>query len=501
VKRALFTVVATAALVLPGTAIAGVDQESIIQDDHLLLARGADVRNRTLDDIRTLGADTIRALVHWRNVAPKPNAKRRPKFDATDPAAYPATKWDPYDDLVRGATSRGIAILFSPASPIPNWGSGCKGGTQKRRACRPRSAHFARFVKALGRRYDGTYADENQGGGVLPRVSQWSIWNEPNIPGWLEPQFVRRGGKATPYASQMYRNLARKGFVALERTGHAITEFRLGETAPIGRTTGPLADRPIPPRTFIASLFCMTTSGKRLRGAAARRQGCSRATRFAMGGFAHHPYTRGGSQPPNTRGSAKLEITIASIGRLERLLDAAARLGRAPDDTPIYYTEYGFQTFPPDKLFGVTLAEQSRFINESDWMAWKNARVRSVAQYKIVDEPNVANFQTGLRFIDDRTKPAYQAYRLPIWVVRGDGEVGVYGQIRPAAPNASEEVLIQRSDDEDGPFITVGRFDVTSLRGHFTAVAQGAGGFWRARWIPAGGGAAVTSRVAQPATR
>ena len=36
---------------------------------------------------------------------------------------------------------------------------------------------------ALGRRYSGGYVDEN-GGGVLPRVSRWAIWNDDVTPTW-----------------------------------------------------------------------------------------------------------------------------------------------------------------------------------------------------------------------------------------------------------------------------------------------------------------------------
>ena len=41
-----------------------------------------------------------------------------------------------------------------------------------------------------------------------------------------------------------------------------------------------------------------------------------------------------------------------------------------------------------------------------------------MSQYKLVDEASLASFQSGLRFMNGRAKPAYAAYRLPIWVVR-----------------------------------------------------------------------------------
>ena len=52
-------------------------------------------------------------------------------------------------------------------------------------------------------------------------------------------------------------------------------------------------------------------------------------------------------------------------------------------------------------------------MNQSDWIAWRDPRVRAVAQYKLVDDASPSSFQSGLRFADGRAKPAYAAYRLP----------------------------------------------------------------------------------------
>ena len=95
----------------------------------------------------------------------------------------------------------------------------------------PTRARTGAFLRALGRRYSGAYADENQGGGVLPRVSRWSFCNEPNQPSWLRPQFARRRGIAYPAAAVAYRALARAGIAGLRATGHGGDRMLLGETA------------------------------------------------------------------------------------------------------------------------------------------------------------------------------------------------------------------------------------------------------------------------------
>ena len=59
--------------------------------------------------------------------------------------------------------------------------------------------------------------------------------------------------------------------------------------------------------------------------------------------------------------------------------------------------------------------------------------MHTVAQYKIVDDSNIGSgFQMGLRLLDGAPKPAYAAYKLPIWVSGTGASVTVYGQVRPA---------------------------------------------------------------------
>jgi hypothetical protein len=498
--RRLWIAAAAAALLAAVPAQASTTQESIFEDDYQLLQLGSAEQQAGLNDMDRLGADTVRSLVLWNQIAPDPGNVRRPKgFDARNPAAYPAGLWDRYDDLVRGVQARGMQLLFSPTAPMPVWASECKGNANRRRVCRPKAKEFGNFVQALATRYSGTYADENQGGGALPRVDRWSIWNEPNQPGWLEPQYVSSKGRRTAFAAHRYRALARSAIAGLRRAGHGGDQILLAETAPIGRTSGTLARRPIPPVEFIRQMFCLTPGGKRQTGAAAKAVGCTKPGRFSVTGFAHHPYTRGGSQPP-LAGVLPGEITISTAGRLKKLLTQAAKAKRIPARLPIFYTEFGYQTNPPDRLFGVSLDEQAEFLNQSDWIAYKDSRVKSVAQYKLVDEPDVASFQTGLRFVDGVEKPGFGAYRLPIWVTRrGTSQVRIYGQTRPAPDNSRELVVVE--NDETGNFAPVSTVEVTSPKGHFTVDLPARNGKWRLRWAPSDGSPPQLSRVAATARK
>jgi hypothetical protein len=258
----------------------------------------------------------------------------------------------------------------------------------------------------------------------------------------------------------------------------------------------------VPPAAFIRTLLCLGVDGTALRGRAARVRDCRRPARLRVTGFAHHPYARGGSAPPRTRGDPATEITIGSSHRLERLLDAAARRGRIPAGLPIHYTEHGFQTDPPDPRLGVPLARQAEYLNQSDWIAYRNPRIRTVAQYKLADDPALASFQSGLRFADGSPKPAFDAYRLPLWITRkGPGRLRVYGQVRPLAPGTAARVELQNAPLAGGAFRTVAAIGVRSAANTFVALVARREGRWRLRWAPRDGGPPLLSREAVPAGR
>ena len=486
----------------PAAARAAPTQESLVEDEYQMLQAGPAVRERALDDVVALGADGVRALVLWADLAPSPRAAARPGgFDPADPAAYPAARWDRLDGLVRGTAARGLSLLLSPSTPAPAWASRCQGSVSKRRLCTPDGAQYGAFLSALGRRYSGSYADENEGGGVLPRVRRWSFANEPNQPSWLRPQFARARGIIYPAAAVAYRAMVRGGIAGLRASGHGADQMLLGETSPIGRVSGRLATRSVPPAAFIRTLLCIDRDGDALSGRAAAVRDCARPRRLRVTGYAHHPYNRGGSQPPLTRGGRATEITIASAGRLERLLDAGARRRRIPSGLPIHYTEHGFQTNPPDLLFGVSPARQAEYVNQSDWIAYRDERIRTVAQYKLADDTIVSSFQSGLRFFDWTPKPSYDAYRLPLWVTRkGSSRLRVYGQVRPLASGATTRVQLQNAALGAGPFRTVGTLTVRSANNTFLRSVPRREGRWRLRWTDPSG-AVLLSREAVAAAR
>ena len=289
-----------------------------------------------------------------------------------------------------------MQVLLTPTGPIPAWASRCRGSLAIKRVCKPNPQLFGQFVRALGKRY--------------PTVKLWSIWNEPNLRSWLRPQYevsgsvgraevrvavsrARRVGDRRPAWHRPPRrpDLARRDRAARRRS------LRLLEPSAACACPARCAGRILKtsPEMFLRGVFCLNSGGGRLTGTEGRDQRCSNYKQLRVTGYAHHPYTRGGSRPPLSRTNTG-EITIGVATRLTRLLDQAARAKRIPAGLPIHYTEHGWQTNPPDRIFGVTDVQQAEYMNQSDWIAYNNARVHTVAQYKIVDDENIgAGFQMG----------------------------------------------------------------------------------------------------------
>src|SRR5205085_9048554 len=95
----------------------------------------------------------------------------------------PAAVWAAYDAIALDAASRGIALYVAVGGLAPLWATAphpAAGGPYRGAQWEPSALQFGRFVHAVALRYSGTYKPPG-GTAALPRVSFWSIWNEPNL--------------------------------------------------------------------------------------------------------------------------------------------------------------------------------------------------------------------------------------------------------------------------------------------------------------------------------
>jgi hypothetical protein len=507
-RFALCALAATLALLAPAAALADHSQESIFQDDAYLLYSPSLRVNHTLALLKDLGVERVRVNVNWSTLAPDPQSRTAPTgFNAINPSSYPAANWAPYDRLVQYAAAYGIGVDFNITAPGPLWAMTPRPPTTvAANHWSPNDTDFLDFVYAVGERYTGAYTPA---GAIapLPRVDYWSIWNEPNQPGWLAPQWRRYGGKQVLNSPRLYRNLAEYAYAALFSSGHGYDTVLIGELAPEGLTT-PGYYNSTTPMPFLRALYCVGSGYRRLTGKAAAALGCpKKATAkqfvkdypvlFDATGFAHHPYDF--HYPPAYSSPNPDYAPLSDLGRLESGLDRAYAAYGVHRHLPIYITEYGYGTNPPNPRQNVTPAEQATYLNQAEYMAWRNPRVRSVAQFLLVDSaPNHAypktnlkywdTFQTGLEFINGKQKPAFAAYRLPIWVRSFQGDdASIWGQVRPGPHTRRQRIEIQWRP-AGGRWQNVRAVSFKQPDGYFTSTVRLPGsGDVRTAWRSPGG--------------
>ena len=431
---------------LPGTALAAFDQESTFQDDNELLYQENSARQReALNELRKLGVDRIRVTVKWRDLAPE---KRPNNFDAANPDSYGG--WSSLDNLIREAYARGIRMNMNVTGPSPDWANkpAPRGDIQDTYEPSPRL--FRGFVSAVGTRYSGEYPDDE--GGVLPRADYWSIWNEPNHSGWLTPTWQRKGGG--PWferSAALYRALLDAAWDGLAATGHGKDTILFGDTAPAGSDTSRDVKRFMTPLRFVRAVYCVDQRQHRLKGAAARRLRCPKTAKefvtqnpalFRATGYAHHPYDL--LFGPRHKPTNPNYVTMSTLRKLAYVLDVIQNSYGSRKRFPLYLTEFGYQTRPPDPQ-GVSPRKQAEFINLAEYMAWRNRRVRTLSQFLLRDggAPIGLTFQTGLRTREGSRKPAYDAYRLPLWVSGKGARKRIWGVARPVTDNEIGTVAIE----------------------------------------------------------
>jgi len=506
----VLAIIVALALAAPAGALASHRQEMILQDDAQLIYSSPAHVSQTLQTLKAMGVDRVRVSVVWSLLAPQPNSSKQPKFNATNPAAYPAGSWFRYDFLDRVANQVGIKVYFQPTAPAPTWATPPRGLPQGYRWSHdPNAKDYGQFVQAIATRYSGQYRAPDVSGKVtaLPRVNYWGIWNEPNIGGWMTPQWNTVGGKLVEASPAIYRAMVNAAWTALVKTGHRSDTILIGETAAYGanhKGYGASMD----PLIFVRAFYCVGADYKPLKGSAATQIGCPKSgspgafaranpALFDATGWAHHPYDF--DNAPNVHRADPNSATLSNLARIETALDRSQRAYHKPAGKPIYITEWGVQSKAPSPFVKFTQAQQAEYLNEGEYMAWTNSRVPAFGQFLLVDAaPNPletfgskaywATFQSGLLFYpSDQPKPAYNAFELPIWLPdpQHSSSVYVWAQIRPT--NAPRIATLQFKASGSSNWTTVAQLRSTNAEGFVTThVSLPSAGGLRLSWIGPG---------------
>ena len=320
---------------------------------------------------RSLHVQVLRVNLHWAAIA-----QRRP-INAVDPndSAY---NWTLYDNAVLNARRYGEQILFSVID-TPGWEN---GGAGKNHA--PRNMNDLRdFALAAATRYSGTWT--GTGGARLPAVHLWAAWNEPNNPVFLTPQYKYVKGKWVPQSAIDYAHICEAVYSGVHAARVSGDKVACGLTAPRGNNNPAQSRASISPLAFLKAVH-----------AAGLKQ---------FDAWAHHPYYISPSETPTSKPNSATAITL---GNIQVLID---ELTKFYGNKPVWITEYGWQTKPPDPYIGVSWAKQAAYLTEAFAIARKNPRIQLMLWFLLRDEPNVANWQSGLETITGQKKPSYRAFQ------------------------------------------------------------------------------------------
>jgi hypothetical protein len=295
---------------------------------------------------------------------------RSKPVDARNPDD-PAYDWSAFDPVLEGLHAHGITPLVTLWG-APRWSNG-----GRRPNWLPRSG-FGNFAYAASKHY--------------PWIRLWTVWNEPNTAVF-----------AWPVSPRLYvQRLLNPAYVLLHRANRR-NVVGGGVTSPRKTPSG------MAPADFMTGM----------RRAHAR-----------LDAYAANPYPSSSRETPlHDPCSWCQTLTMA---RLDAIRSKVTQLfGRRK---PLWLTEYGYQTNPPDRRLGISPARQSRTIGLAAWRVWEQPGATVLIHFLVQDEPSAGGWQSGLFTAGGRAKPARRAFALPLaQVARRGARVILWGQVRPGS--------------------------------------------------------------------
>ena len=387
-----------------------------IVDDPMLVQSSPAVQNYWFDRAQGLGSRWVRIGVVWSAVAPYTLPRH---FRATDPSSR-YYNWGQLDQAVRAAVAHGQTPMLN-VHQAPNWAEGAAPPSWAGvGAWEPSPSALGKFAHALAVRYSGHFPDPARRGHSLPHVRYFQAWNEPNLLGYLAPQWVQDSrGRILAWSPGRYRALLNAFYAAVKRVAPRDIVFAAG-SAPFGDAPG--QDR-MAPKTFLEGLFCLN--------GVLRRTSCPGGAAH-LDGLDHHVYS-----PPLYGASLPNDIGVPNLDRIWSVLEAARRQHTVVPDGPkrLWITEAG--------AGGATSpALEAHYLALDLYEYWRQ-HVSNVFWFSIVDPGLAAGSffaDGGLYTSSGAAKPAVAAYRFPfVAVPAGHGRLTLWGK----APHGGT-VVVQR---------------------------------------------------------
>ena len=328
--------------------------------------------------LRDMGTQVLRVNLWWGG--PNGVASRRPANASS--SSDPAYDWSTYDRTVRYSAAFGLKPIFTVLG-TPSWANGNRGWNKA-----PTSgADLKAFVTAAARRYNGSFRLPD---GTRGRVASWIAWNEPNNPVFLKPQFVRTSNRWVIQSAKDYARIC-NAVVAGAKLANPSNKVACGVTSPRGNNQPGTARSSVSPLAFLRAMYLAGARG--------------------FDAYAHHPYYGGASETPDTKpplGKRGQPPTAVTLGNFDELVK---ELTKSYGKMRIWVTEYGYQTNPPDRIFGVSPAKQALYMRQAWDKVAANPRVDLFIWFLIQDEPRAGSgWQSGVYTSSGKRKPSREIY-------------------------------------------------------------------------------------------
>jgi hypothetical protein len=341
-----------------------------------------------------------------------------------------AYAWGQYGEVLDALHSSGIPALVTLYG-APRWSNGGLGPNRL-----PRSG-FGDFAYAAAKRF--------------PWIHLWTVWNEPNTPIF-----------SLPVSPALYvSRLLNPGYAALHQAS-ASNLVAGGVTSPRKAGSG------------MAPLAYM----KGMRAAHAR-----------LDAYAQNPYPLSPNETPTRTSPACRGCTYFTMATLPLIRSSVTRYF---GPKPIWLTEYGYQTNPPDRILGVSQAKQAQYLGEAALRVWREPGVTVLIQFLVRDEPAIGGWQSGLYTVSGAPKLAAHAFPLPLaQASRSGSRVSLWGEVRPGS--GARPYAVQVRSDGGWRTVASGR---TGSSGAFARTITAPPGARVRLWAPALGLASPTLTLA-----
>ncbi len=418
-------------LALPASAARGIETGFVG-----LNKIGTPANGSVYGDMAAAGAEYVRIPVTWRNVAP---------IEPVDPGDPddPGYHFDGLDSLIKQLTANGLTPILSIAT-APDWALRQPDPSGWGR--RPSPPKFAQFVKVVATRYSGTHVRPGDAT-PLPRVYNFQLWNEVNLPRFYLPQYVN-GKLVSP---DNYRELVNLTADRLRDVAVSPAELEskiiAGGLAPFHHSRGSGVGRNPGPLLF-------------MREALERR--------MDFDAWSVHPYTPG---PPTYSAYAAEDVTLGDLPEVRTVLNRYANRFPGGGRKELWVTEFAWDSRGPDPK-GVPMKLHSRWVAEAIHRMWRSG-VSVLTWFRVYDDPCAATvpgnakrcddgnaatpydfWQSGLYACDDpatclgyHAKPSLTAFRFPFvaYPYQSRPRIALWGRTPAGAPGA---VQIERKQGD-----------------------------------------------------